>query len=261
MLLELIALGAIAGFTVYLGLPLAVMKSSARMKGTLNAFAVGILMFLLVDIMADAMEIAQKHALDALSGKGPLLDGILFPLVLLAGLGIGLLGLVWFETRHIKAGSSKMQDEERGKRLALMIAIGIGLHNFSEGLAIGQSYAAGVVSLALTLVFGFGLHNMTEGFGIAAPLAGFRPRLSYLALLGFIAGGPTFIGAIVGGFWVSEIVSVLFLALAGGAVIYVIKEMLYHGKISGEGIVAMAALVLGFMLGFATLVLVHFWVG
>jgi ZIP family zinc transporter len=253
-------LGAVAGFTIYLGLPLAMTNASGRLKGILNALAIGILLFLLVDIMQDAMEVSQEKILGSLSGEIPYATGLLFPLVFLGGIGGGLLGLVWFESRFIRGGKPA-HDEGKARRLAMMIAIGIGLHNFSEGLAIGQSYASGVIPLAITLVVGFGLHNMTEGFGIAAPLSGYKPGWKYLALLGFIGGGPTFIGALVGSVWVSELVSVLFLSMAGGAVIYVVKELLYHGKTSGEGFDTMAALVGGFMLGFATLVLVHHWAG
>ncbi len=258
---QLLILGAIAGFTIYLGLPVAFANVSGKMKGVLNSVAIGILLFLLVDVMTDAMNLAQKPVLDMLAGKISFSSGIIYPIILLVGLGLGLLGLVWFETKYIKSDKSKIKNEEYAKRLAMMIAIGIGLHNFSEGLAIGQSYSSGVINLALTLVIGFGLHNMTEGFGIAAPLSGYKVDWKYLALLGLIGGGPTFVGAIVGSFFVSNLVSILFLSLAGGAIIYVVKELLYHGRISGEGFATMGALVVGFMLGFLTIILVHYWVG
>ncbi len=258
-LLDLLILGAIAGFTIFLGLPLAVADVPARLKGMLNSFAVGILLFLLVDIMGDAFSSTESGFLAAASGGAA--AGFALPLLLLSGLALGLLGLVWFEGRYLRSGVSGKMDRARAERLALMIAVGIGLHNFSEGLAIGQSYAGGILKLALTLVIGFGLHNMTEGFGIAAPLSGYKPSGRLLFLLGLVGGGPTFIGAVIGGYWVSPLVSVLFLSLAGGAVIYVVKELLYHGKISGEGMPAMASLVLGFMIGFSTLVGVHYFAG
>ena len=223
--LDLLILGAIAGFTIYLGLPVALMNATERLKGILNAITIGILIFLLVDIMHDAMEASETPILDALAGKIPYAEGLIFPIVLFIGICLGLLSLVWFESVHLKA-TEKIQNEQRAKRMAMMIAISIGLHNFSEGLAIGQSYTSGLLSLALTLVVGFGLHNMTEGFGIAAPLSGYKPSWRYLGLLGLIGGGPTFIGAIIGSFWVSSLVSVFFLSLAGGAVIYVVKELL-----------------------------------
>ena len=97
--------------------------------------------------------------------------------------------------------------------LALFIATGIGLHNFSEGLAIGQAAALDKLSLAYVLVIGFGLHNATEGFGIVAPLSGDaeRPSWRFLALLGVIGGFPTFFGTVVGQAWTSTAVSILFL--------------------------------------------------
>src|SRR5213082_918263 len=112
--------------------------------------------------------------------------------------------------------------------LALFIATGIGLHNFSEGLAIGQSVARNEVSLALVLIIGFGLHNATEGFGIVAPLAveDARPSWSFLLLLGLVGGGPTFLGTIVGRSFVNETLFVAFLALAAGSILYVVIQLL-----------------------------------
>src|SRR4029453_11938662 len=102
--------------------------------------------------------------------------------------------------------------------LALLIATGIGLHNFSEGLAIGQSAAQDQITLALVLIIGFGLHNATEGFGIVAPLSGSEsmPSWRFLGLLGLIGGGPTFLGTLIGQTWVNEALAVGFLALAAG---------------------------------------------
>jgi ZIP family zinc transporter len=252
-MLDLLALGAVAGFTIYFGLPVARMDASARLKGMLNAASVGILLFLLVDIMGDAMEETGEKVLGALSGSVPAQSAALYAALLVGGVALGLLGLVWFEARFVKRKEKEAAlDVEGAKRIALMIAIGIGLHNFSEGLAIGQSYAGGAMQLALLLVVGFGLHNATEGFGIAAPLSGLRPSWKFLALLGLIGGGPTFIGSVLGGFWVSGEASVFFLALAAGAIVYVVKELLYHGKVHGEGLASMACLVLGFFAGFGS---------
>ena len=203
-LFELFALGAIAGLTIYFGLPIARMKNvSPKVKGMLNSAAAGILFFLLIDIMSNAFESVSDKLLGITSGTG-----FIYLLVLIIGVASGLLGLVWFEQRYIRSQIHSKDiphdlSESKAKRVAIMIAIGIGLHNFSEGLAIGQSYASGAISLALLLVIGFGLHNTTEGFGIAAPLSGFRPKWKFLALIGMIGGGPTFLGSIIGSFWVS----------------------------------------------------------
>ena len=142
--------------------------------------------------------------------------------------------------------------------LALLIATGIGLHNFSEGLAIGQSAAVGAIQLAVVLIIGFGLHNMTEGFGIAGPLTGQRVSWKFIALLGLIGGGPTFLGSVVGIIFHSPEVFILFLALAAGAIIYVVAELLGVAKRFNSPELVMWGLLIGFLLGYATDLLVTF---
>ena len=138
--------------------------------------------------------------------------------------------------------------------LSLMIATGIGLHNFSEGLAIGQSAASGEISLALMLIIGFGLHNATEGFGIVGPFAASeeRPSWGFLVLVGLIGGGPTFFGTLIGQTWVSEALSVAFLALAAGSILYVVVELLDVCRRAGRKRLVAWGLVLGLALGFGT---------
>jgi ZIP family zinc transporter len=133
------------------------------------------------------------------------------------------------------------------RRLSLLIAVGIGLHNFGEGLAIGGSAAAGDIGLATVLVIGFALHNGTEGFGIVAPLAAEndRPSWGFLLLMGLIGGGPTFVGTAVGRQFTSDAMSVIFLTLAAGSILYVViqllgvahkngrKELIYWGVLAG----------------------------
>jgi len=138
--------------------------------------------------------------------------------------------------------------------LALFIATGIGLHNFSEGLAIGQSAALGKLSLAYVLVIGFGLHNATEGFGIVAPLTGDSepPSWRFLGLMGVIAGFPTFFGTLVGQAWTSTAISVFFLTLAAGSILYVVMELLNVCRLFSSKTVTAWGLLLGLTLGFAT---------
>ncbi|HET8911819.1 MAG TPA: ZIP family metal transporter [Ktedonobacteraceae bacterium] len=136
--------------------------------------------------------------------------------------------------------------------LALLIAIGIGLHNFSEGLAIGQSSAAGEIQLATVLIIGFGLHNMTEGFGIAGPLTGQKITWKFIALLGLIGGGPTFLGTITGIVFHSPEVFIFSLALAAGAILYVVTELLGVAKRFRSPSIVMWGLLLGFLLGYIT---------
>ena len=125
-------------------------------------------------------------------------------------------------------------------------------------MAIGQSYASGAISLAFLLIAGFGLHNATEGFGIAAPLSGSRPSWKFLAVLGLIGGGPTFLGAIIGTSFAFPLASVFFLSLAAGAIVYVIRELLYigisaqTGKVKTTSLAPMLALAAGLFAGFIT---------
>jgi ZIP family zinc transporter len=138
--------------------------------------------------------------------------------------------------------------------LSVFIATGIGLHNFSEGLAIGQSAARDLKSLALVLVIGFGLHNATEGFGIVGPLSGEAepPSWRFLGLMGLIAGAPTFLGTVIGHSWTSENLSILFFALAAGSILYVVIELLNVCRTFGSKTLTAWGIVLGLTLGFAT---------
>lgn len=243
-------LGAIAGLTIFFGLPFAAMKSMS-MKGVafLNSIAIGILFFLLFDILRQATDPLESTLRNIALGapKGPFL---VLMSVFLVGLGVGLLSLVFF-SKSFLAKTSLANLNPLG--LATMIASGIGLHNFSEGLAIGQSAATGAIQLALLLIIGFGLHNMTEGFGIAAPLAGSGgAKVSTIIRLGLIGGGPTFLGTVVGYHFVSPVLSVLFLTLAAGAIIFVISEMTKVGARVGFRELATFGIFLGFAAGLGT---------
>jgi ZIP family zinc transporter len=136
----------------------------------------------------------------------------------------------------------------------MMIAVGIGTHNFSEGLAIGQSYISGATGLAILLIIGFGAHNTTEGFGIAGPLAGLikKPRARFLILAGLIGGGPTFIGTILGSLWNSPVAYILFLSIAGGALVYVSLLMYNSGRRQTTNNILMLGIFVGLCAGFIT---------
>ncbi|MDQ1721926.1 MAG: zinc transporter, family, partial [Pseudonocardiales bacterium] len=139
-------------------------------------------------------------------------------------------------------------------RLALLIAVGIGLHNFSEGLAIGQSAASGEIGLAVLLVVGFALHNATEGFGITAPFAAaeVRPSWAVLGLLALIGGGPTFLGTLIGQSFSNDAVSILFLALAAGSILFVVIELIGVALRMGAKHILYWGLMIGLVAGFAT---------
>jgi ZIP family zinc transporter len=240
--------GFIAGATIVLGLPIARIRHPApAVRILLNATAVGVLIFLIWDVLSHAWE-----PIDSALTERPLPASLwLYGGLLVAGLAIGLLGVTLFEIRWMR-GSAATDIPPR--RLALLIAVGIGLHNFAEGLAIGQSAASGDLALAAVLVVGFALHNATEGFGIVAPLAGEpdRPSWGFLLLLAAIGGGPTLVGSIVGSLIVSEPLSVLFLSLAAGSILYVVITLLgMLGRTRRTGLIATGILV-GLIAGFAT---------
>jgi len=239
--MQTLLLGTISGLTIFLGLPIARLKPEAeKYLAFMNALAIGILFFLFFDVMKNA--------------SGPIEDALrahsanvwLLLTAMIGGFGVGLLSLVYYGKRFLAKGGIPPQ------KLALLIAIGIGLHNFSEGLAIGNSAHTGEIHLALLLIIGFGLHNVTEAFGIAGPLASQKVRWTYLALLGLIAGGPNFLGTIIGFSFISEPITILFLSLAGGAIMYVIGELLASGRKIGFHEWSGWGLTVGFFVGLLT---------
>ena len=148
--IQLLALGAIAGFTIFLGFPLIISKTIGNItRGFLNALAAGILVFLLIEIISDTWEIAVDDLKSAFEGNVSMFIPLEDLTILFLGLAIGLIGLAYYESRYMNPNQS---ETNLRSRLATMIALGIGVHNLSEGLAIGQSYASGAISLALLLI-------------------------------------------------------------------------------------------------------------
>jgi zinc transporter, ZIP family len=264
---QTLVLGAIAGFTIFLVLPIGRMQSvTAATKAFLAATATGILIFLFWDVMSGAVGPVETALEDGRAGRFAWLA-----FLLTAGFFVGLMSLVYYDTwmkrRRRRAflgpGAASVAEFEHdhhfsgmspARWLAIFIATGIGLHNFSEGLAIGQSAASDQVSLAIVLIIGFGLHNATEGLGICAPLAGDkdRPSWGFLGLLGLIGGAPTFFGTLLGQVWVNESVSILFFALAAGSILYVVMELLNVGRVLASKTLVTWGVLFGLVLGFGT---------
>jgi ZIP family zinc transporter len=161
-------LGAFAGFTIYLGLPVGRLRlRTTTIQNLLNALAIGVLLFLVWDILSKAQEPVDEAFKAAMkSGHWNVFASLVLMLVL--GLVLGLVGLVTFSDAARRRASS---GTGLARHLTLMIATGLGLHNFSEGLAIGQAASTGAIGFAFILIIGFGLHNVTEGFAVAAPMA------------------------------------------------------------------------------------------
>jgi ZIP family zinc transporter len=266
---QTLLLGAVAGVTIFIGLPVARLRNvPPNIRSMLAAVATGILIFLLWDVLTNAVDPIEGALTAGRDGR------FLWLAALLAvGFAAGLLTLVyydaWMKARRRKAfllgpgaaSPAELQEHEYhfaglspARWLAVFIATGIGLHNFSEGLAIGQSAARDELSLAIVLVIGFALHNSTEGFGICAPLSGEAepPSWAFLGLMGLIGGGPTFIGTAIGQAWVSEALSVVFLALAAGSILYVVIELLNVLRGAGSKAMVTWGILLGLTLGFGT---------
>ena len=266
---QTLLLGFIAGVTILIGLPMGRLRSvKPGTRQFLNALAIGILIFLLWDVLTHAWE-----QTDEALGSHHYATAVTYGGVMLVCVGAGLIGLVYFD-RWMKHRAARLRPEGPGAAtaqqalipagpdaaraqaagLSMLIAVGIGMHNFGEGLAIGSSAAAGQLSLALLLVIGFGAHNATEGFGIVAPLAaaGERPSWRRLALLGLIGGGPTFVGTIVGMQVTSPLLGIAFLALAAGSILYVVIELLAVARATRLKELVAWGILLGLVLGFVT---------
>ncbi len=267
---QILLLGGVAGATIFLGLPVARMQGlGPNARAGLSSLATGILVFLFWDVMTNAVDPIDSSLHAHAWGKFAELS-----VLGAAGFIAGLMSLVyydaWMKSRAdrrsstlVGPGAAAVDEfvERRGLdltnpavRLAFLIAIGIGVHNFAEGLAIGQAAAASEIGLAVTLIIGFGLHNATEGFGICGPLsgAGIVPSWRLLGLLGLIGGAPTFLGTVVGQAWASDAVSVAFFTIAGGSILYVVRELFAVNRKYGHPVLVSWLLVAGILLGFAT---------
>jgi len=268
-------LGALAGFTIFLSLPFGRLSTlTARTRVALSMFAVGVLAFLFVDVLAHGFEIVEE-AVSAFKDDQESFGEVLgLTLLLGGGFAAGSAGLAVLERRvrprrplpPVAGGSTDvlsaadLELDERSKaeqrswalRTGMTIAVAIGVHNFAEGLAIGVSARAGELSLATVLVIGFALHNATEGFGIIGPLGSVRPSWRWLLVAGLVGGGPTFVGSIVGYHVTSEPLELAFYAVAGGAILYVIGEVWHAMRRVGYRELGMCLLALGFFAGVVT---------
>jgi ZIP family zinc transporter len=298
-------LGLIAGGTILLGLPIARLRRPVpNLRIMLNAVAVGILVFLVWDVLSAAWLPIDNALTDFHDGNGGLARASGYGVLFAGGLAVGLLAMIVYEhwmsreTRRLSADVDTAPPDQtarepmptrgisgamaggmagaatltlapprRGittwtpaRQLALLIAIGIGLHNFAEGLAIGQAAANSEIALATLLVIGFALHNATEGFGIVAPLAGemtedgerILPSWGFLLAMGAIGGGPTFLGTAVGHAFTSEAMSVVFLSLAAGSILYVVVQLTGIAAKHRRMDLLAYGLLIGLILGFLT---------
>jgi zinc transporter, ZIP family len=271
---QTIVLGALAGFTIFLGLPvgrLQLLGSKARVA--LAMFAVGVLAFIFVDVMSNGLAIVNDALHAYKIGRQSLPYVIWLVVLLAAGFAAGSAGLAVLERRMRPAkppiaggadvaavGATEPEAlvreldaaRRRALRVGLTIAAAIGVHNFAEGLAIGVSARAGAISLATVLIIGFALHNATEGFGIVGPLGDVKPSWRWIGLAGLIGGGPTFLGSIVGYAVTSNPLELAFYAVAGGAILYVIGEVWNGMRRYGHRELGLLMVSAGFLVGVLT---------
>jgi zinc transporter, ZIP family len=264
-------LGALAGLTILFGLPIGRLRNPRPgMRQFLNAVAVGVLVFLVWDVLTNAFDPIDAALANLHDHEGGVAPVVGYSTLFFAGIGVGLIGLVYYERRLFgrparpgpgAAVASQMTTRRVGmagwsnaQRVALMVAVGIGLHNFGEGLAIGGSAGRGQITLATLLVIGFGLHNATEGFGIVAPLAmeAERPSWLFLLAMGAIGGGPTIVGTAVGRQVTSQPASVIFLTLAAGSILYVVIQLLGVASRAARRELIVWGVFLGLVAGFVT---------
>ena len=190
-------------------------RADARWLAAFMALTAGLLSFLALDALAEALDL-QARLPSGFQGTG----------LILLGVAASYLGLTFVSQRFSARGRQGGASPLEGVALATLVAIGIGLHNLGEGLAIGSSLALGELALGTFLIVGFMVHNITEGLGIAAPIAaGERASRARLAALAVVAGGPAILGGWIGGFLTSDLLGVLFFALAVGAALQVVVEV------------------------------------
>jgi zinc transporter ZupT len=214
----------------------ALRQASPTWLAAFMAFTAGLLTFLGVEALAESFEL-QAGLPSSLGGSG----------LVLLGVALSFLGMTALAGRLTRGAPAV------GLTLALLIAVGIGLHNLGEGLAIGASFAIGELQLGAFLIVGFMIHNVTEGLGIATPVAKRRVTILVLAGLALIAGAPTILGAWVGGYTSSDVLIALFFAIAAGAAFQVVLEVGRYVARSAPGGLRSGHAIMGFIAGVATM--------
>jgi zinc transporter, ZIP family len=270
-----VALGALAGFTIFLSLPFGRLSTlGPRGRVALSMFAVGVLAFLFVDVLEHGFGIVEDAVTGFKDGKESFGRVLGLALLLGGGFAAGSGGLAFLEARirprrpvpPVAGGSTaaltvddvalvertELEQRRWALRTGRTIAAAIGVHNFAEGLAIGVSARAGEIGLATVLIVGFALHNATEGFGIIGPLGRVRPTWTWLIAAGIVGGAPTFLGSMLGYHVTSQPLELAFYAVAGGAILYVIGEVWQAMRRVGHRELGMWLLALGFFAGVVT---------
>lgn len=206
------------------------------------ALTAGLLLFLGIDSIEEALEVSKENLAGSFNGT----------LLVATSVVLSFLGLYYAGEKLVKrAESSKIT---KPIAIALMISIGIGLHNFGEGLAIGAAVGLGSIAFSTFLIIGFALHNTTEGIAIAAPMSRGKgvigkALIGKLAVFGLIAGSPVIFGSWIGGFVYSPFTSAIFLSIGAGAIFQVVITILKWVREEGDKNFSSAAVVSGLAAG------------
>ena len=212
------------------------------------ALTAGLLLFLGLDSIEEALEVSEENLASSFNG-----------ILLVATVVIlSFLGLYYSGEKLIQ----RVKDSPYSKpvAIALMISIGIGMHNFGEGLAIGAAVGLGQVALSTFLIVGFALHNTTEGLAIASPMAKGKPKIGKLAAMGMIAGAPAIFGAWLGGFMFSPFTAVIFLSIGAGAIFQVILTLMKWLQQENDNKLSSASIVSGIAVGMLVMYLTSIFV-
>ena len=211
-------------------------------------FTVGLLLFLAFDAIEEASEISQSHLSDIFNGQLLIATVVILSFLILFSIGNSLVK---------KSQFSKMS---KPLAISLMIAVGIGFHNFGEGLAVGAAIALGQVALSTFLIVGFAIHNTTEGFAIAAPMARTKAMVLRLIGLGLIAGTPAIFGTWIGGFSYSPFATVVFLSIGAGAIFQVVISIIQYIREENENTLSNTSIILGIGSGLVVMYLTSIFI-
>jgi zinc transporter ZupT len=228
-----------------LWLPFIAKLSPAKYKFFL-AITVGLLLFLGIDAVEEGLEISSERLAGSFNGQ----------LLVATVVVCSFIGLYYASEKLVSRASGKIT---KSVAIALMVSIGIGLHNLGEGLAIGAAIGLGEVALSTFLIIGFTIHNTTEGLAIAAPMARQKPMIAKLAAMGLIAGAPAIFGAWIGGFQYSPIHTIIFLAIGAGAIFQVVVSIMGWMRQDEKGLLSApiaAGIAVGMIVMYLTSILV-----
>ena len=201
------------------------------------ALTAGLLLFLGIDAIEESLEISTENLAEPFNG----------PLLVATVVIASFLGLYYSSEKLVNRYATSTM--AKPVVIALMISIGIGLHNLGEGLAIGAAIGLGAIALSKFLIVGFTIHNTTEGIAIAAPMTRAKPMIGKLAAMGMIAGTPAIFGAWIGGFSYSPFTAVVFLSIGAGAIFQVVVSIINWIRQDGEKTLSNAAVASGIVVG------------